>query len=113
MPSPFYNARLSEFTAQVRMWPSVIACKGVDATVIRTPDRVVQDMENNNYAERVETTVDMLRSDYARLGLAPQTTKFTATVSGVPVEYRFAEIVGDDESEPTIQIRAHRVIGGT
>jgi len=94
------------------MWPSVISCKGVDATVIRTPDRVVQDMESNNYAERVETTVDILRSDYERLGLAPQKTKFTATVSGAPVEYRFAEIIGDDENEPTIQLRAHRVMGG-
>lgn len=112
MPSPFYTARLAEWTQQVTLWPSVISCKGVDATVIRTPDRIVQDMESNNYAERVETTVDMLRSDYERLALAPQTTKFTATVSGEPVEYRFSEIVGSDENEPTIQIRAHRVMGG-
>lgn len=33
MPSPFYNARLTEFTAQVRMWPVVIT---VPAPVVAT-----------------------------------------------------------------------------
>ena len=95
---------------QIAMWPCVISKGGITATVIRTPDRVTEEMDGNNYVKRTETVIDMLRSDFVNLNMKVN-EKFTVTISDVEQPYRFSEIIGDDESEPTVQIRATRQIG--
>jgi len=110
MPSPFYNARLVEFTAQVRMWPVVIrsAANGETATCIRTPDKVAMQMQGNSYQKMIQTTVDMLREDAVRLALyitaATPRPRFAAGGNTYEINPW-----SDDKNEPTVQFTANKV----
>lgn len=108
---PYYNKAVASFTKQCEIYPCVVSRNGLNATVIRSPDRVREDMEGNNYVKRVESNIDILRTDFATLNLSANSTPFIATVNGEELTYRFSEIVYDDENEPTLTIRAQRVIG--
>jgi hypothetical protein len=105
MPSIFYNARSAEWREHVRRNPATISRGDLTATVIRTPDTVTDAMDGSSYVKRIETVVDMLRSDYERLALGIN-LPFTATVSGETKTYRVAEMLNDDENEPTVQFLA-------
>jgi len=109
MPSLLYAIREAEWTEQTRRNSCVIACQGVEATVIRTPDSVQLAMEQSSYVERIETIVDILRADFFTLGLSIHKI-FTATVSGTEYSYRYHETLDDDESEPTIRFRAFKLM---
>jgi hypothetical protein len=112
MPSPFYNARLVEFAAQVRMWPVVIrsAANETTATCIMTPERLEKRMTGNSYMDVIMVTVDALRTDCATLALTPtpavQRPRFTVVSSGVTYE---VQKIGDDSNEPTLQLQCSRV----
>ncbi len=86
-----------------------INVNGLVATVARTPDRVYRNMVGSGYVDDIETIVTIDRADYATLALDFD-RQFLANVSGEDRTYRVAEIVTDDESEPTLRFRAVRVI---
>ena len=109
MPNPFYTARVAEFTEMLARYRVTISRGDLEADCIRTPDRVVNVMETDNYVVRIETRVDMLRAKFEELALGIN-QYFKATVSGEEREYRITAIEADDESEPTVQFTAARAI---
>jgi len=108
--SPFYTARLAEWTAQARMWRVEIIANNETATVIMTPERSEKRMQGHNYIDVIMSTMDALRTDCDRLGIiaTPEVPRprFAVESSGVTYEIQKCN---DDPNEPTLQMQCARV----
>lgn len=88
------------------MYGVLVSRNGVSAYGVSTPVRVGKKITLSPYQIERDTVVDLLRSDYLAMELAPGAVFQMADASGNVTDYDVQDGVKDDPAEPTVQFAA-------
>lgn len=104
----FKSARLEEFLAlrDPEMYGIPVSRNGTTVYGIATPVRIGKRMTESPFVVEKDTVVDLLRTDYITLGLAPGAVFQMADASGIVTDYMVKDGVKDDAADCTIQFPA-------